>query len=304
MKPLIIHLLTAGALAILTLALPACKSESATQKAEAASDNTACKRLVSLDGAITEALFELELGKCIVGVDVTSTYPAEGLANAAHLGHVSRLNAEAILQLKPDLLLVIDTEKENVIIRQLQDAGVECLFVPKTYRSETPLEIATAISGKLGHEEKLAALQSRLESDRNALDAALKGATDKPRVLFIYARGKGNLMVAGRNTAAESMIALAGGQNALTDFEDFRALSTEGLVQAKPDYILMFDSGLQSLDGADGLLTIPGIAQTPAGKNKRIITMEGQYLLGFGPRCLQAARELAVQIHKQKGENI
>lgn len=304
MKSLIIHLLTVGALAALALALPACKSESATANTAASPVTNTCPRLVSLDGTITEVLFELGLGNCVAGVDVTSTYPADGLAQVAQLGHVSRLNAEAVLQLKPDLLLATEAEKDNTVIRQLQSAGIECLFLPKPYTVNAPLQMATTLGEKLGKQDQLAALKSRMESDRSALEAVTGKGTTRPRVLFIYARGKGNLMVAGRNTAAEAMIALAGGQNALTDFEDFRALSTEGLVQAQPDVILMFSSGLQSLDGVDGLLGLPGIAQTPAGKNKNIITMEGQYLLGFGPRCLQAARDLAVQLHPRKGENI
>lgn len=281
---------------IIVLAFPACNEKAKAANAPV-TDTASCPRLISLDGAITEVLFELGHGACLAGVDMTSTYPGESLKNVAHLGHVSRLNAEALLQLKPELILATEAEKGNPVLRQLQNAGIECLFLKKPYTWEAPRQMAAAISERLGEKLKLIVLKAEMEADRESLEKVLAQATGKPRVLFIYARGKGNLMVAGRNTAAEAIIHLAGGQNALTDFEDFRALSTEGLIQAQPDAILMFSSGLQSLDGVDGLLEIPGIAQTPAGKKKNIIVMEGQYLLGFGPRCLQAARELAIKIH-------
>ncbi len=294
----IINLLITGALATaIGLALPACNENAKAASSPDKEASASCPRLISLDGAITEVLFELGHGACLAGIDVTSTYPGESLKQVAQLGHVSRLNAEAVLQLKPELILTMEAEKDNPVLLQLQKSGIECLFLKKPYSPGAPLQMAAAISEKLGEKQGLDGLKAEMEADRDALEKVLAQTTGKPRVLFIYARGKGNLMVAGRNTAAEAMISLAGGENALTDFEDFRALSTEGLIQAQPDAILMFSSGLESLDGVGGLLGIPGIAQTPAGKNKNIIVMEGQYLLGFGPRCLQAARELAIKIH-------
>jgi iron complex transport system substrate-binding protein len=116
---------------------------------------------------------------------------------------------------------------------------------------------------------------------------------ETPKVLFIYARGKGSLMVAGKNTAASVMIELAGGQNAVQSFEGFRALSAEGLMEAQPEVLLLFDSGLQSLGGVEGLLQIPGLAQTPAGQQGHIIGMDGLYLLGFTPRAARAAADLS-----------
>jgi len=116
--------------------------------------------------------------------------------------------------------------------------------------------------------------------------------TKKPKVLFIYARGAGNLMVAGSGTPLHSMIELAGAENAASALTDFKPLTPEALLTTNPDVILMFDKGLQSLGGVDGLLKIEGIATTNAGKNKKVVTMDGQYLSGFGPRVGDAVVEL------------
>ena len=54
----------------------------------------------------------------------------------------------------------------------------------------------------------------------------------------------------------------------------------------------MMTDGLESIGGVDGLEKIPGIAQTPAGKNQRVVDMEDGVLLSFGPntgRVMQGA---------------
>jgi len=249
-----------------------------------------------LSGAITETLYTLGHGDKIVGVDVTSTYPDEA-NRLPKVGHVRQLNAEGILGLKPDLIIAEISENNSPALQQLEQSGLEILWLEKPFSLDAPLQMAQKIADKLGDPAgKLEQLSKKIKAENQDLQALIANKTNTPKVLFIYARGKGNLMVAGTNTAAEAMIQAAGGQNAVTEFADFQALSAEGLIKAQPDIILMFDSGLQSVNGADELLKIPGVSQTPAGQNQRIITMDGHYLLGFGPRATEAAVELAKKL--------
>jgi iron complex transport system substrate-binding protein len=94
----------------------------------------------------------------------------------------------------------------------------------------------------------------------------------------------------------DKMITLAGAENAATGFNDFKPLTAEAMVAANPDVILLFDSGLQSLGGIEGLLKVPGVAQTNAGKNRKVIVMDGQLLTGFSPRVITAIKELSQKI--------
>ena len=100
------------------------------------------------------------------------------------------------------------------------------------------------------------------------------------------------LMVSGTNTPEDKIIALAGGKNAVTGFEDFKPLTPEALIQGNPDVILMYDSGIGSVGGPAGVLKIPGVDKTNAGKNKKIITMDGGLVHSFGPRLGEAAAQL------------
>ena len=65
------------------------------------------------------------------------------------------------------------------------------------------------------------------------------------------------------------------------------------MVAAEPDLLLMMESGLEVFGGKEAVLNAPGVRQTPAGKHKRIVTMDGLYLLGFGPRLGKAVTELS-----------
>jgi len=288
--PLISYLLCA----LLTAGLLSCQPE--PQGRGAATESPSYERLVSLSGSITELLYELGQGDKIVGIDVTSTYPEKEVAQIPKLGHVRQLNVEALLSLQPDLVLAERTDEASAALQQLEGAGVEVLWLDGSFTLDKPLAQAEQISKKLGLDQELERLKQAYESDKAKLATARQAMEGTPKVLFIYARGKGSLMVAGKNTAASAMIELAGGQNAVQSFEGFRALSAEGLMQAQPEVLLLFDSGLQSLGGVEGLLQVPGLAQTPAGQQGHIIGMDGLYLLGFTPRAARAATDLSQQL--------
>ncbi len=277
---------------------PGCQETGRASASSGKSENLSEERILSLNGMLTELLFELGFGENIVGVDVTSTYP-NAVDSLPNLGHITQLNAEAVLQLKPSRVFVGAREAGNPALKQLEQAGISVTSVEMTYELDNALRAARSIQQEINFpDEKILALEEKLAKDRAELARILKGKdpNDKPKVLFLYARGMGRLMVAGAETTADAMIRLAGGQNALTRFSDFQALTPESVVEAAPDVILMFSTGLASLDGKDGLSRIPGLAQTPAFRNGRIIAMDGHYLLGFGPRAGKAAIDLANQL--------
>ena len=72
----------------------------------------------------------------------------------------------------------------------------------------------------------------------------------------------------------------------------FNALSSEELIKLQPDVLLLMTKGLTSVGGISGLLALPGIAQTPAGQHKRVVTVDDSLLLSFGPRTVPMAQML------------
>lgn len=257
-----------------------------------AMNSFAQKRIVSLNGAVTEIVCALGFEKNIVGVDVTSTYPA-AMQQVAKVGHNRNISAEPVLALSPDLILGTDNFLQPAVIDQFKNVGVKTQIFRQEFSIAGTKKLITEVAAALQVPAKGAALVKELEKEQ----AALKVKPTNKKVLFIYARGAGTMMVAGKETPTEKIILLAGAQNAATGFNDFKPLTPEALVTANPDVILMFDDGLNSMGGVDGLLKVQGIAQTNAGKQKKVVTMDGALLTGFGPRVIQAVKELSGKLN-------
>jgi len=258
-----------------------CKNNEA-EKDETTKINEKEQSIITLSGTLTEIVFDLGLGDKIVGVDVTSTYP-EAVHQLPKLGHVSNIQAEGIIALNPTILLAEDGVLSGALLEQLKQAKIEIQMFERDYSvagtKKLIQEVATALNAEI---------PKTIFDEIDAPIAALEKLNEQPKVLFIYGRGAGNLMVAGDNTQMKSIIELAGGENAVEGFENFKPLSNEVLVAANPDIVLLFDSGAASLNGTEGILAIPGMKATKAGKNKQFITMDGQLLSGFGPRLGEA----------------
>lgn len=271
--------------AFLSILTGSCKNEK--HSPETTQPEQATHKIVSLNGAITEILSALGYQDQIIGVDVTSTYPKNIKEKATDLGHVRSISLENVIALQPTLVLASDKDLNPELIAKLQDAKIDVQTITQELSIEGTKKFIKDVAEALGDAEYTVLIE-KIDTDF----AQVRTFETRPKVLFVYARGAGTLMVAGKNTPMEKIIALAGGENAVNEFEDFKPLTPESLVQSNPDYLLFFTTGLESLGGIDGTLQIPGIEKTNAGKNKNIIAMDGQLLSGFGPRIGQAAVEL------------
>lgn len=273
-------LLLAVAVSISTIS---CKTENKEQVADQnVAETTSTHKIVSLGGAITETIAALGHGNEIVGRDVTSTYPAE--LTAQDLGHVGRdMTIEGLMAVNPNLVLVPQKEEGAEVIAKIKESGIRTEVIPEEYSVEGAKNLIKKVAEIIGSND-YQKLYDKIDADL----AQVQPLEKHPKVLFIYARGP-MLMVSGTKTPMDAIIGLAGGVNAVTGFEDFKPLTPESLIQANPDVILMFDKGLQSASGIEAVLKVPGVSQTQAGKNKKIISLDGGLLTNFGPRTGEAA---------------
>lgn len=289
----------AGVLLLLSVVLLACygtPTEDGQERVPAKEEPYDYERIVSLSGGITELLFAMGKGDQIVGIDVTSTFPSEPLARLPRLGHVRHLNTEAVLGLQPDLIIAEKSVEHSDQLTKLAESGIQVLFLEQKYNLDNPVVMAQELADLLGPSDFAEALETRIHADMETLKNQNSQFETPPSVLFIYARGTGNMMVAGNETPAAAIIEWAGGKNAIDEFDGFKALSTEGLLEANPDVILLFESGLESIGGWAGLQEIPGMMEVTAGQREQFVAMDGLYLLGFTPRASQAALDLSQQL--------
>lgn len=257
------------------------KKENTTEVSSETPKNN--NKIVTLSGGITEIVSALGHEKEIVGTDVTSTYPETLKATAKDLGHVRSMTIEPIMALNPTLILGSDKDINPELLGKINSSGIKAEIFKQEYSVEGTKKLIEQVAKAVGNTD-YQKLNDKIDTDLKQIQPIAK----KPKVLFIYARGN-MLMVSGKNTPMAALINLAGGENAVTDFEDFKPLTPEAVVKANPDVLFFFTTGLQGAGGNEGALKMPGVAQTNAGKNKKIIAMDGGLVSGFGPRLGEAA---------------
>lgn len=255
-------------------------------------------RVVSVGGDVTEIVCALGAEQRLVGVDSTSTHPAS-LNGLPVVGYMRALSAEGVLSLAPQVVLAASQAGPPVVLRQLADAGVKVVRVPAGYSFESLLAkldvVAEALALQHAGEALAAELNARWQ-ECTALVAQLRARrAQAPRVMYIMAHGNA-VMVSGTQTGADAVIGLAGGRNALEAMEGYKPLSAEAVVAAAPDVIVVSREGLEMAGGVEGVLAMPGVAMTPAGRAGRFEAFDAVFLLGFGPRLPEAVSALATAL--------
>jgi iron complex transport system substrate-binding protein len=257
-------------------------------------DNPA--RIVSIGGAITEILYALGFEDRLAGVDSTSLYPSAALRDKPNVGYMRQLSAEGVLGLNPSLVLAMQGSGPKETIEILEAAKVPLVMVPETF-SEQGLLDKIALVGRAMDAGPRAECLTKAVADDLARLRELRGKVAKPvRVMFVMSLLNGRALVAGRNTAANEIIQLSGAVNAIDGYEGYKPVNDEAIIAARPDVVLSIARGRDSVE-ADAVFAHPAFALTPAAGNKAFISMEGLYLLGFGPRTAAAARDLSVKLY-------
>lgn len=262
-------------------------------------------RIVPLTGSLSEIVFTLGLGEQVVARDITATFEqAEKLPVVTRAHDVS---AESVLSLKPTVVLADTTTGPAEAIDQIRDAGIPLLVVePAKELADVGRRIDT-VAEALGVPSAGTELKERTESRIAAVSKSIpdhKGGK-KPRVAFLYLRGSASVyLLGGAESGAGSLLEAAGAVDAGKESgldKDFTAITSEALAKAAPDAILLMTKGYESVGGMDGLVKIPGIAETPAGMDRRIVTVDDGVLLNYGPRTDRVLAEIVEQLYAKGG---
>ncbi len=252
-------------------------------------------RIVSIGGAVTEILYDLGLEDRIVAVDTTSTAPARALAEKPNVGYMRALSAEGVLSTGPSLIVATEGAGPPEVVEVLAASSVPVVLVDDATTPEAVAGRIRFLAAAMGAEERGAELAGEVEDGFATLAAARAGIRSPARVLFVISLRDGVPMAAGTGTAADAIIGLAGGVNVAAGFEGYKPMSEEAVLAAAPDVVLMMTSGAHAAGG--DVLALPAFRGTPAAANGRLVTMDGQSLLGFGPRTPAVARALAAELH-------
>lgn len=264
-------------------------------------------RILTLDiyGSLSRIVFELGLGDSVVARDTSSGFPeAADLPVVTENGH--DLNAEAILDAAPTVILTDTSLGPWDTILQMRDAGIPVVVVDSHRSLESVGALIEQVAGALGVRERGAALAGRTTTQIEAkiaqiAEVAPADPAARLRMMFLYVRGQsGVYYLFGEESGADSLIEALGGIDVAGEigWQGMRPVTDEALVDANPDLLIMMTKGLESVDGVDGLVEhLPAVAQTDAGRHRRIVDMSDTTVLSFGPAAASVLDALAVAIY-------
>lgn len=252
------------------------------------------QRVVVLANGVAEIIQALNGQSIMVGRDISSTEDSLSDIPIVTSGH--QVLPEKIIALKPDLVIVDASTGPKAAIESIKAAGITVTETPESWSLEDlPIKVR-AVGRAIGAVQQAEQLVQELNQ-------SLKVSTLKnsPRVAFLYLRGTSSIyLIGGAGSGADSLFKAIGaidvGAQALD--RPFNTLTAESLAALNPDVIVVMSKGLESVGGVEGLLKLPGVAQTTAGKKSAIIDVDDSLLLSFGPRTPSLIEALAVAFSK------
>ena len=233
-------------------------------------------RIVSLANGAAESLVAMGLGDQLVGRDIASTLPEIANVPVVAMGH--QVSAEKVLATSPTEVIVDASTGPKSALQQIATAGVSVVVIPEAWTVASAKERVLALGLAVGAEDVARGLIADIPAFK---------ISPTPRVIFLYLRGPSSIyLLGGKGSGADVVISLAGGVDAGAAISNkpFSPITAETIAQANPDLILVMTKGLASVDGVKGLVSLPGVAQTNAGKNRRVVAVDDSLLLSFGPR--------------------
>jgi iron complex transport system substrate-binding protein len=251
-------------------------------------------RVVVLANGVAEIIQSLNAQAIIVGRDISS--PEDSLADIPIVTSGHQVLPEKVIALKPDLVLIDASTGPKAAIDTIKAAGISVVETPESWSlKDLPIKVR-AVGQAIGAQDQAEELVKQLNQSLNA--SAVKNS---PRVAFLYLRGTSSVyLIGGAGSGADSLLTAIGAIDvgAQTLDRPFNTLTAESLAALNPDVILVMSKGLESVGGIEGLLKLPGVAQTAAGKNSAVIDVDDSLLLSFGPRTPSLVDALAKALIK------
>lgn len=257
-------------------------------------------RILSIGGDITEIIYALGQQARLVAVDATSQFPPDALKQKPSVGYMRALSTEGVLSVGASLILASERAGPPEVVKALKQAAVPYVEVQDGLSPEGVVAKVRFLAGALDKLPEGEVLAARLEAEFAALARHRGQIKRKLSVLFVLNVQNGRATVGGAETSADAIIRLAGADNAAAAINGFKPMVDEALVELQPDAVVTLRRSSGQHD-TEQLMSMQGMLATPAGASRRIVDMDGLYLLGFGPRTASAALDLMRMLYPELG---
>ena len=254
-------------------------------------------RIVSMAPNLTEILFSLGLDDSIVGVTRDSDYPPAA-AQKSTVGTFWQPNIEAVIALRPDLVVALDLEQQRSLTGRLTRMGCQCLTLDISTVDDLFAAIstvATATNRGQQAEQVLGNMKTKMATIRDK-------TTGKDRVRVLWVVQREPLRVAGRNTFINELIQLAGGENAIgPTFHVYPPIGGEQVIASAPQVIVeptmaagdMQEQQVQAASYWKRYVTVPAVA------DGRIHVIDGDLVSRLSPRLGDGIEIIAKCLHPE-----
>ena len=252
------------------------------------------QRVVVLANGVAEIIQSLNGQAIIVGRDISSTEDSLSQIPIVTSGH--QVLPEKVISLKPDLVIIDASTGPKAAIETIKAAGITVVETPESWSLQDLPTKVRAVGRAIGAVDQAELLVQQLNQSLKV--SAIKNA---PKVAFLYLRGTSSIyLIGGPGSGADSLLEAIGAVDvgAQNLERPFNTLTAESLAALNPDVIVVMSKGLESVGGIQGLLKLPGVAQTNAGKNSAVIDVDDSLLLSFGPRTPSLVEALATAFSK------
>lgn len=287
--------LSRRAFALGLVSVAACRRRPTPDERDAQGPFTAT-RVVSLGPATTEALFAIGAGGITVGRSRFCDKPPEALALPS-VGGFTDPSIETILSLRPDLVVGIRGPGGAAIVGTLEARGVRTYF-PETESKDQIVALLGGLGERTGHTREATALVSGLEAELAQVRASV-AKKPKRRALLVY--GRAPLVVAGRGSFADEMLALAGIENACTSHEHYPTIDVERVLAWDPDDVLDASVGMGMDVDDPSYFRTSGWKRVRAVTTGRVLKVTTLDVTRPGPSFARGVSALARLVHGPEG---
>jgi len=247
-------------------------------------------RITSAGGSVTEIIYLLNAENHLIAVDVTSNFPPEA-KELPSIGYVRQLSAEGVLSLDPTIIIGEDDMGPPSVLDQIKRTQVEITIIPEDHNIEGIINKIECISSVIGIDSD-AVINGTIIPKITKLNQLVQDGKKK-KIIYILGMQSGSPLVAGNNTSGDGLINISGGINPFSNFEGWKPVGTESIIEASPDLIIISERGLKGFGTIEDLRMHPALYLTPASQNNKIISIDGMASLGFGPRTIDSAIQVS-----------
>lgn len=267
---------------------------------QASPSGSSPRRVVSLVPATTEMLFAMGASDRIAGVSSYDRFPPE-VERFPRVGGLLDPNVERLLALKPDLVIVYETQTD--LRQQLERAGVPMFRYAHGGVADIG-QTLRALGERVGATAAANAAAIRIERRLDAIRERVAGR-GRPKTLLVIGRDAGSLRrisASGGYGFLHDVLEIAGGSDVLGDLKrESVDLSTEMVLTRAPEVIIELHYGESlrpdQLDAERRVWT--ALPSVPAVKNNRVYLMTGDEFVVPGPRIVLAAERFANALHPE-----